>query len=107
VLVVRFSFSRRDIGKKFIDRERFSLDDWRHSGSATSEGATAATFSNFFTDVRVHQIREMQEQVVTKEGIPSFDFGEVWEGFQNYQQMVHPLIVRPSSPLCSPFLFSF
>lgn len=67
-------------------------DDWRHSSTADRE-ATSATFSNFFTDVRIHQIRQMSEQVVQKEGIPSFDFGEVWEGFQNYQDMVHPNIV--------------
>lgn len=53
-------------------------------------------FSNFFTDLRIHQIREMQEQVAISAGIPSFDFGEIWEGWQSHQQMVHPLIVSSS-----------
>jgi hypothetical protein len=55
--------------------------------------ANKKPFSNFFTNVRVHQIREMQEQVARDEGIPAFDFGDIWEGWQSHQQMVHPLIV--------------
>lgn len=35
----------------------------------------------------------MQEQVAHETGIPAFDFGEIWEGWQSHQQMVHPLLV--------------
>ncbi|GAA5879667.1 hypothetical protein JCM1840_000605 [Sporobolomyces johnsonii] len=63
-------------------------DDWRHTGAADSD--PQEHFSNFFTNVRIHAIREMQEQVVRDVGVPSFDFGEAWEGWQAYQQMVHP-----------------
>ena len=84
-------------------------DDWRHATKASEDDPNVKpeTFSNFFTDVRIHQIREMQQQVVVSEGIPSFDFGEMWEGWQSYQQMVHPLLVSssfsfsPSSPFSS------
>ncbi|GAA5932462.1 hypothetical protein JCM1841_000589 [Sporobolomyces salmonicolor] len=62
--------------------------DWRHTGSSDSD--TQEHFSNFFTNVRIHAIREMQEQVARDMGVPSFDFGEAWEGWQAYQQMVHP-----------------
>jgi hypothetical protein len=40
--------------------------------------------------VRIHQIREMQSQVAKDTGVPAFDFGEIWEGWQPFQQMVHP-----------------
>ena len=40
----------------------------------------------------------MQEQVSISEGIPSFDFGEMWEGWQSHQQMVHPLLY-PGGPI--------
>ncbi|BGP19478.1 hypothetical protein JCM10213v2_007573 [Rhodosporidiobolus nylandii] len=62
--------------------------DWRHTGHADS--GAQETFSNFFTDIRIHTIREMQEQVVRDVGIPAYDFGENWEGWQREQQMVHP-----------------
>lgn len=58
--------------------------------------ARPVTFTNFFTDVRVQQIRDMQEQVAIDTGTPSFDFGEIWEGWQAHQDMVHPNKVRPS-----------
>jgi len=32
----------------------------------------------------------MQTQVAKDMGVPSFDFGEIWEGWQPFQQMVHP-----------------
>lgn len=35
----------------------------------------------------------MQEQVSVEVGVPAFDFGEIWEGWQSHQQMVHPLLV--------------
>lgn len=74
--------------------------DWRHATKASEDDPNVKpeTFSNFFTDVRIHQIREMQQQVVVSEGIPSFDFGEMWEGWQSYQQMVHPLLY-PGGPV--------
>lgn len=67
-------------------------DDWRHTGSG--DAGAVEKFSNFFTNARIHQIREMQEQVARETGIPAFDFGEIWEGWQSHQQMVHPLLVR-------------
>lgn len=73
---------------------RNDTDDWRHG--AGEKGGEPAKFTNFFTDVRIHQIREMQRQVAMTEGIPSFDFGEIWEGWQNEQQLVHPKLVRSS-----------
>ncbi|KAI5475512.1 hypothetical protein MNV49_001326 [Pseudohyphozyma bogoriensis] len=62
--------------------------DWRHT--AVAENGPSEKFSNFFTDVRIHQIREMQEQVARKAGVPAYDFGEVWEGWQSHQDKVHP-----------------
>ena len=70
-------------------------DDWRHTSAA--DGAPPEKFSNFFTNVRIHQIREMQNQVAKDAGVPAFDFGEVWEGWQPFQQMVHPEKVRGRS----------
>lgn len=74
-----------------------SPDDWRHTGSG--DAGAVEKFSNFFTNARIHQIREMQEQVAHETGIPAFDFGEIWEGWQSHQQMVHPLLVRSLPPL--------
>lgn len=48
-------------------------------------------FVNFFSDVRVHQLQEMQDQVARTEGVPIFDWGKIWEGYQKYQDKVHPL----------------
>ncbi|GAA6063029.1 hypothetical protein JCM10212_001008 [Sporobolomyces blumeae] len=62
--------------------------DWRHTGHADS--GSQEKFSNFFTNVRIHAIREMQDQVARDVGVPAFDFGELWEGWQSRQQMVHP-----------------
>lgn len=76
-------------------------DDWRHTG--TGDSGAVEKFSNFFTDVRIHQIREMQEQVARTAGVPAFDFGQVWEGWQSQQQMVHPLLV--SSSTCARRVF--
>jgi hypothetical protein len=73
-----------------------ATDDWRHTGQ-TDTGAQE-TFSNFFTNVRIHQIRDMQEQTSISLGIPAFDFGDIWEGWQSHQQMVHPLLY-PGGPV--------
>ncbi|GAA5876797.1 hypothetical protein JCM3774_003476 [Rhodotorula dairenensis] len=62
--------------------------DWRHTGR--EDHGTQATFSNFFTDIRIHTIREMQDQVVRDLGVPCYDFGDSWEGWQAHQDMVHP-----------------
>ncbi|ORY41111.1 hypothetical protein BCR35DRAFT_311378 [Leucosporidium creatinivorum] len=70
--------------------------DWRHTGSG--DPGAVEKFSNFFTNARIHQIREMQEQVARETGIPAFDFGEIWEGWQSHQQMVHPLLY-PGGPV--------
>lgn len=39
-------------------------------------------FTNFFTDIRVAQIQEMQRYVAKKEGLQIFDWGRIWEGYQ-------------------------
>ncbi|BGP57807.1 hypothetical protein JCM8202v2_005454 [Rhodotorula sphaerocarpa] len=62
--------------------------DWRHTGREDHGGQS--TFSNFFTDIRIHTIREMQDQVTRDLGVPAYDFGESWEGWQAHQDMVHP-----------------
>ena len=72
-------------------------DDWRHTGR--EDHGSQATFSNFFTDIRIHTIREMQDQVVRDLGVPSYDFGDSWEGWQAHQDMVHPKKVRSSPPV--------
>lgn len=90
-------------------RTHTPADDWRHTGR--EDHGSQATFSNFFTDIRIHTIREMQDQVVRDLGVPSYDFGDSWEGWQAHQDMVHPKKVRASPPvprfpvfcsLCSP-----
>jgi hypothetical protein len=73
-------------------RSHTPADDWRHTGR--EDHGSQATFSNFFTDVRIHTIREMQDQVVRDLGVPSYDFGDSWEGWQAHQDMVHPKKVR-------------
>ncbi|GAA6057461.1 hypothetical protein JCM3770_000774 [Rhodotorula araucariae] len=42
---------------------------------------------------RVHQLRHLQEEVARSEGLPIFDFGHVLEGYQLFQEKVHPLLV--------------
>lgn len=83
------SIIRQNTNSDSVTRD--AIDDWRHTGASDPGGSEG--FSNFFTDVRIHQIREMQDQVAITAGIPSFDFGDIWEGWQSQQQMVHPLLV--------------
>lgn len=45
---------------------------------------------NFFTDLRTHQLRELQKSVAKEMCIPLFDFGQIWEGWQEHQDKVHP-----------------
>ena len=47
---------------------------------------------NYFTDIRFHQLRAMQQHIAQQEGIATFDFGALFEGFQRYQDKVHPLL---------------
>ena len=63
--------------------------DWHKEGKLEPEKSF-----DFFTNLRVSQMREMQEQASIDAKIPSFDFGHIWEGLQQYQDKVHPLIVR-------------
>ena len=93
---IEYRSSKVQEANKYELTNLVDTDDWRHATKSSEDDPAVKpeTFSNFFTDVRIHQIREMQEQVVVSEGIPSFDFGEMWEGWQSYQQMVHPLLVR-------------
>lgn len=74
-------------------------DDWRHTGREDHGGQS--TFSNFFTDIRIHTIREMQDQVTRDLGVPAYDFGDSWEGWQAHQDMVHPKKVRLKPPSAS------
>ena len=43
---------------------------------------------NFFTDIRIHQLRELQESVAAEVCLPIFDFGHLWEGYQSQQDKV-------------------
>lgn len=47
---------------------------------------------NYFTDIRFQQLRAMQQHVAQTEGLATFDFGALFEGFQRYQDKVHPLL---------------
>ncbi|POY74320.1 hypothetical protein BMF94_2514 [Rhodotorula taiwanensis] len=38
-------------------------------------------------------LRHLQEEVARSEGLPIFDFGHVLEGYQAFQEKVHPLLV--------------
>ncbi|KAM0792366.1 hypothetical protein ACM66B_005046 [Microbotryomycetes sp. NB124-2] len=44
-------------------------------------------------DRRVHQLRHLQEEVARSEGLPVFDFGHLLEGYQAFQEKVHPLLI--------------
>lgn len=57
-------------------------------------GADPVAFTNYFTDVRAAQIRDMQEHLARKHNLPTFDFGANWEGLQHLQDKVHPKLVR-------------
>ena len=48
--------------------------------------------TNFFTSLRCHQMRHMQEVVAKEEGIAVWDFGQAFEGYQKYQDKVHPYL---------------
>ncbi|GAA5899014.1 hypothetical protein JCM5296_006986 [Sporobolomyces johnsonii] len=49
--------------------------------------------TSFVAHRRVHQLRHLQEEVARSEGLPIFDFGHVLEGYQLFQEKVHPLLV--------------
>jgi len=59
--------------------------------------AGQANVVNYFTDIRFQQIRHLQELVAQKEGIAVWDFGEIFEGFQRYQDKVHPTMYPGST----------
>ncbi|GAA6061836.1 hypothetical protein JCM10212_000753 [Sporobolomyces blumeae] len=42
---------------------------------------------------RVNQLRHLQEEVARTEGLPIFDFNRPLEGYQLFQEKVHPLLV--------------
>lgn len=50
----------------------------------------SGSFVDWFADVRVSQIRDMQEKVAREHGLLVFDFGHLWEGYQSHQDGVHP-----------------
>ncbi|SCV69242.1 BQ2448_2262 [Microbotryum intermedium] len=62
-------------------------DDFRHDGKAE---AAPEKFSNFFTNVRTHELREMMDGVAIAMGAPVFDFGELFEGWQRAAGRKYP-----------------
>ncbi|SCV67021.1 BQ2448_5667 [Microbotryum intermedium] len=42
---------------------------------------------------RVNQLRHLQEEVARSEGLPIFDFGHLLEGYQHFQEKVHPVLI--------------
>lgn len=52
-----------------------------------TSGQERLGFANFFTDVRVAQIRSMQEHVARQEQLHFFDFGRIWEGYQGQLEL--------------------
>ncbi|SCZ97355.1 BZ3500_MvSof-1268-A1-R1_Chr4-2g07159 [Microbotryum saponariae] len=69
--------------------------DFRQDGKAE---AAPEKFSNFFTNVRTHQLREMMDAVAIATGAPVFDFGGLFEGWQSHQTGIHPN-KYPAGPL--------
>ena len=49
---------------------------------AWTSGQEELGFINYFTDIRVAQIQNMQEEVARSHGLRIFDFGHIWEGYQ-------------------------
>lgn len=49
--------------------------------------------TQYITNLRVHQLRHLQEEVARSEGLPTFDYGHLIEGYQFFQEKVHPLMV--------------
>ena len=41
---------------------------------------------NFFTDLRIKQLQELQRSLACELHLPVFDFGNVWEGYQEYRK---------------------
>ncbi|WAQ90718.1 hypothetical protein PtA15_13A117 [Puccinia triticina] len=64
-----------------------------HDWQAGLKHGLGKGFVNFFPDHRVHQIRQMQLFLAREEGLPVFDFYSIWEGYQKFQDKVHPLKV--------------
>lgn len=56
-----------------------NVDDW---GAKLPD----SKFTNFFTDVRIAQIRNMQEIVAEAEGLQIFHWDNVWEGYQSTRE---------------------
>lgn len=75
-----------------------------HDWQAGLKHGLGKGFVNFFPDHRVHQIRQMQLFLAREEGLPIFDFYNLWEGFQKFQDKVHPLKV-PGGVLMNQALF--
>ncbi|KAM0754165.1 hypothetical protein T439DRAFT_298654 [Meredithblackwellia eburnea MCA 4105] len=49
--------------------------------------------TQYITNRRVHQLRHLQEEVARVEGLPTFDYGRMLEGYQLFQEKVHPLLL--------------
>lgn len=54
------------------------------------QGNNQPKFTDFFTDIRTSQIRNRQESLIQALNLKSFDWGMIWEGFQEYSYDVHP-----------------
>ncbi|KAA1085463.1 hypothetical protein PGT21_007969 [Puccinia graminis f. sp. tritici] len=83
-----------------IGEQFWAAHDWQ----AGLKHGLGKGFVNFFPDHRVHQIRQMQLFVAKEEGLPVFDFYNLWEGYQKFQDKVHPLKV-PGGVLMNQALF--
>ncbi|KNE98787.1 hypothetical protein PSTG_07975 [Puccinia striiformis f. sp. tritici PST-78] len=83
-----------------IGEQFWAAHDWQ----AGLKHGLGKGFVNFFPDHRVHQIRQLQILVANQEGLPIFDFYNLWEGYQHFQDKVHPLKV-PGGVLMNQALF--
>ncbi|PLW12892.1 hypothetical protein PCANC_22516 [Puccinia coronata f. sp. avenae] len=83
-----------------IGEQFWAAHDWQ----AGLKHGLGKGFVNFFPDHRVHQIRQMQLAEAREQGLPVFDFYAIWEGYQKFQDKVHPLKV-PGGVLMNQALF--
>ena len=60
-------------------------------GDAVLKTGEVTPERNFCTDLRIHQMRQMQLALARQEGLAFWDFGRLFEGFQEYASKVHPL----------------
>ncbi|GAA97905.1 uncharacterized protein L969DRAFT_105011 [Mixia osmundae IAM 14324] len=59
-------------------------------------------FTNFFTDVRVHQLAGIMEAVARSVEVPYYDLAHVWEGHQDRADGVHPKLYCGGAAINQP-----